>query len=242
MLDLFYVLILTGAAAEGLAGEKERDTWLGLLATPLSGWEILRAKMLGALWRARVVSLPMLALWTVGLLAGALHPLGFLAAVVGLVATSGLGMAFGTTVALWSRDRKQATRTGHPPRDVRAPGWSRGVRPAACAGEPLAGGRLDAPADLGVAALVRRRLAAALLGSVPPLETSVNFPKTAAGTILAVWLTGLIGRLAVATVLTLAACRGFDAAAGRPNAGRAPTPTATGLREARGPHAGLSVA
>ena len=42
-----YVLELYGAAVEGVKRERERGTWLGLIATPLSGWEILRAMMVG---------------------------------------------------------------------------------------------------------------------------------------------------------------------------------------------------
>ena len=53
LLVMFSVLMVAGYAAEGVAVEKDRDTWLGLIATPLSGWEILRAKMIGAVWRAR---------------------------------------------------------------------------------------------------------------------------------------------------------------------------------------------
>ena len=89
ILDLLYVLMVAGAAAESVAAERERDTWLGLIATPLTGWEILRAKMLGAIWRTRGLALLMLALWIVGLLAGAVHPLGFLAALAGMVVSCG---------------------------------------------------------------------------------------------------------------------------------------------------------
>ena len=65
--------------------------------------------MLGAAWRARVLSLVMIALWTVGLLAGAVHPLGFLAAMVGLGVSSWACAAGGTYASLWSPNRKEAT-------------------------------------------------------------------------------------------------------------------------------------
>jgi len=65
-----------------VAAERERDTWLGLIATPLPGREILKGKILGSIWRMRGVAFLMPALWSVGLLSGSLHPLGFLAAVV----------------------------------------------------------------------------------------------------------------------------------------------------------------
>src|SRR5262249_11389954 len=69
------VLVVAGAAAEGLITERERDTWPGLLATPLTGTEILRAKMLGAFWKAREVILWIVASWVAAVLTGALHPL-----------------------------------------------------------------------------------------------------------------------------------------------------------------------
>lgn len=48
------LLILLGARASGLVTiEKERDCWISLLATPLTGSEIMRGKMLGNLYAAR---------------------------------------------------------------------------------------------------------------------------------------------------------------------------------------------
>ncbi len=43
----------TGMAAEGIISERARETWDGLIATPLDGRTILRAKMIGAAWRVR---------------------------------------------------------------------------------------------------------------------------------------------------------------------------------------------
>ena len=83
------------AAFRSVAAERKSDTWLGLIATPLSGWEILRAKMLGAVWYARGYAVTMLTLWTLGLLAGALHPLGFLAGLAGLAASTAFYVALG---------------------------------------------------------------------------------------------------------------------------------------------------
>ena len=78
--------------------ERERGTWLGLIATPLSGWEILRAKMLGPVLSRLGGALTPIALWTVGLMAGAVHPLGFLAAVTGLAVFAWFGSALGVTL------------------------------------------------------------------------------------------------------------------------------------------------
>ena len=42
-----FIAVAFGTALETLKGEHTRDTWLALIATPLSGWEILRGKMGG---------------------------------------------------------------------------------------------------------------------------------------------------------------------------------------------------
>src|SRR5262249_5588652 len=105
--DFMYLLMVAGFASESIVAEKERDTWTGVLSTPLSGPEILRAKMLAVVWKVRGLALVLLGLWTVGLVTGALHPLGFVAAVAGLGAATACLVAFGTYESLWSADRKQ---------------------------------------------------------------------------------------------------------------------------------------
>jgi hypothetical protein len=106
-----FFLSLTGAAhaAEGVAMERTRETWTGLIATPLSGGSILRAKRLGALWRVRWGVVPLLALWLVGLVAGGVHPLGVVLAVAGLAAGAWFCAALGTFFSLTSRDVAQAS-------------------------------------------------------------------------------------------------------------------------------------
>ena len=50
---MLYVVMVAGTAAMSVVVEQERDTWQSLIATSLTGWDILRAKMLAAIWRAR---------------------------------------------------------------------------------------------------------------------------------------------------------------------------------------------
>jgi hypothetical protein len=87
--------------------EYERNTWDSLIMTSLTGWENLRGRMLAAIWRARGVALTLIALWAVGLLAGAVHPLGFLNAVAGLIAVGAFYTALGVALSLRIRERKQ---------------------------------------------------------------------------------------------------------------------------------------
>jgi ABC-type Na+ efflux pump permease subunit len=104
---MLYVVMVCGTAAMSVIAERDRDTWHCLIATSLTGWEILRAKMLAAIWRARHAGLTLIALWAVGLLAGALHPLGFLSAVAGLIVIGAFYAALGVSLSLQIGDRKQ---------------------------------------------------------------------------------------------------------------------------------------
>ncbi|MGC8641259.1 MAG: ABC transporter permease, partial [Isosphaeraceae bacterium] len=64
-------LLLAAAAATGVTSEREKDTWVSLTATPLSGPEILQGKMLGAVWRVRLPLGALLLVWLIGLVCGA---------------------------------------------------------------------------------------------------------------------------------------------------------------------------
>jgi hypothetical protein len=107
LLVMLYVVMVSGTVAMSVILEYERDTWHGLIATSLTGWEILRAKMLAAIWRARGAALTLISLWAVGLLAGAVHPLGFLNAVAGLSAIGAFYAAFGVALVLRIGERRQ---------------------------------------------------------------------------------------------------------------------------------------
>ncbi|MGI9458026.1 MAG: ABC transporter permease [Aeoliella sp.] len=57
-------VILMGLRAAGLVTyEKERDCWLSLLSTPLTGAEILGAKVVGNLYAFRWMLLPLMIIW-----------------------------------------------------------------------------------------------------------------------------------------------------------------------------------
>jgi ABC-type Na+ efflux pump permease subunit len=75
-------LLLGGAAATGVTAEREKDTWTSLVSTPLEGPEILKGKILGAIWRVRHELAVLVFVWLLGLVCGAVHPLGFLLAIL----------------------------------------------------------------------------------------------------------------------------------------------------------------
>jgi hypothetical protein len=207
--------MVAGAAAESVAKERERDTWLGLIGTPLTGREILRAKLLGSIWNTRGLAVLMLVLWIVGLLAGALHPLGFLAALTGMGVSCWFLAALGLTASLWSRDRAEATGRALGPLMLIVglgtlpfilPGTARVV---------LAGGTM--PFLTWVSLLSYEDVHAALhLGAIPRFAEIGIRGVAGARIILAVWLISTTAQAIGAFLLMRSAVCGFDAAVGRP--------------------------
>jgi ABC-type transport system involved in multi-copper enzyme maturation permease subunit len=95
-----WLLAVAGASASSVAVEREEDTWVSLTSTPLTGWEILRGKALGAVWGQRGFAVVPLALWTIGLLTGTVHPIGFLGAVLAFGVATAMVAAVGVHASL----------------------------------------------------------------------------------------------------------------------------------------------
>ena len=235
LFSFIFMLVLTGAAATGIPEERERDTWTGLLATPLSGAEILRAKMLGALWRARECAAWLLAPWIVGLVTGALHPLGFVASLVHVCVSSWMFLALGTYCSLWAPGRDTATTRAVLPALALAVS---GLVPVFLAGRPgsvlVAAG---SPPFLTWASLLSYEDVHAALRSngFPHLAASAAATGEGARTMLATWLLGTTAQLVAAWLFTRAAFRGFDAAVGRPCRPRRSEPRVAEPRNEREP-------
>ncbi len=98
-----WMLQLAAMTAASFTSEREQDTWLSLLATPLEGAEILRGKMFAALRTTIHYPVTILALWLLGLAAGAVHPLGFVTAVAAGAMFTWFVTALGTYVSLKSK-------------------------------------------------------------------------------------------------------------------------------------------
>lgn len=75
---VFCLLGICAAGATSLTSERERDTWVSLTASPLTSWEIIRGKMLGALASIRWLVIGMLFILLSSLFLGGHHPLGAL--------------------------------------------------------------------------------------------------------------------------------------------------------------------
>jgi ABC-type transport system involved in multi-copper enzyme maturation permease subunit len=104
---VFLALLTATTAFEAIAVERRRSTWSSLIATPLSGREILRSLMLSALWRLRWLTITMFALLTIGLVGGAIHPLGYVAAILVQAASTWWLLTMGTLSAVRSIERAE---------------------------------------------------------------------------------------------------------------------------------------
>ena len=103
-----WLLAVAGASASSVAVEREEDTWISLTSTPLTGWEILRGKVLGAVWAQRGFAMVPLGFWTIGLVTGSVHPLGFLGAVVAFGVVSWMVVAVGVHASLRASSTSKA--------------------------------------------------------------------------------------------------------------------------------------
>ena len=99
---------MAGASASGVTIEREADTWVALTSTPLTGWEILRAKVLGAIWNQRGFAAVLIFLWLFGLVTGVVHPLRVLGSVAIVGVLTWLVAALGVYYSLRSRRTAKA--------------------------------------------------------------------------------------------------------------------------------------
>jgi ABC-type transport system involved in multi-copper enzyme maturation permease subunit len=103
-----WLLAVAGASASSMTFEREQDTWDSLISTPLTGWEVLRGKWVGALWGLRGFGGLLSLFWLVGLAAGAVHPLGLLLAVSVVGILTWFVVTLGTYASLTSRTTSHA--------------------------------------------------------------------------------------------------------------------------------------
>jgi ABC-type transport system involved in multi-copper enzyme maturation permease subunit len=77
-LVMTYIVSAIGLAVfsgTSMTYEKEKETWISLIATPLSAEEIVAQKLIGAAWRLRWPALAYLVLLSLGIAATAIHPI-----------------------------------------------------------------------------------------------------------------------------------------------------------------------
>jgi hypothetical protein len=219
--SIFATLLLIETSARSVVDERRQDTWLWLRLTLLSGREVVRAKVVGAVWRVRGLLALMVGLWSVGLAAGALHPLGVLAALVVLIVSTGLTTVIGTALSLWSRDE------GHEARLsplilllVVTPIFS-GLLPRVLPTEvsSVLLGAASAPLLLWLALVSWSDVAIGMRsGAFPQLELLGIETGEGVGRVMAACLLGLGVQAVAAALLYYAAVRSLDATVRRPPA------------------------
>lgn len=107
-LYVLWMLAIASASSASLTSEQEEDTWISLVSTPLSGFEIIRAKMFGAFWSTRWMALFLLPLWGLGLISGAVHPVGIVLVGVETAIFLWFVAALGTFLSLYSKTSTRA--------------------------------------------------------------------------------------------------------------------------------------
>jgi ABC-type Na+ efflux pump permease subunit len=100
-------LVASGVTAEPVVNERTRHTWDSLIATPLSARDILRSNMLAALWRLRLLLGTLLALWTIGLAVGSVHPAGYVVSLLLAASWTWLMLVCGTRTSIVAKDRAE---------------------------------------------------------------------------------------------------------------------------------------
>jgi ABC-type Na+ efflux pump permease subunit len=103
LLTAIWLLWLSSQTAAGISSEREQDTWISLLATPLDRSEILRGKMLGPVRATAHYGVTLVALWSIGCAVGAVHPLGLVNAIVMVLIMVWFATALGTFASMKSK-------------------------------------------------------------------------------------------------------------------------------------------
>jgi ABC-type transport system involved in multi-copper enzyme maturation permease subunit len=226
--EFLLLLVAAAVAAGGVTSERARQTWDSLIVTPLDGRAIVRAKMIGSAWKVRGGVGVLAALWLVGLLAGALHPLGVAAAVVLMCGATWFVVALGTFLSLASRDTAQASSRTLVPVLLLSGSLLTCYMPARAA--TILSGAASVPLVNWLSLVSFRDVREVLSGqdTFRPLEEVGIFTYESPLRVLATCVLG-IGGIAMASIwLSRATLARFDCAVDRPDRARQ-SHAATGL-------------
>ena len=103
-----WMLCTAASAAASISGEREEDTWISLTSTSLTGREILRAKLWGAILRFKILGYTMAVLTFLALVTGAVHPIGVVATTVVCAVLLYFTASLGTYCSLRSKTTLRA--------------------------------------------------------------------------------------------------------------------------------------
>jgi ABC-type Na+ efflux pump permease subunit len=215
VVELVCLLAVAGAAADTVAVERARATWDSLLSTSLTGPEILGAKLIGAVWQVRGGIVLMLALSLAGMLAGSIHPIGFVAAIALLIASISFIAALGVHASLVARDVTHATA-----RIILLIIWLTGAFSICYLPTRMtsvAMGASSVPFVNWLCLVSYRDVSEAMgEGVFNYLSTMAIFTNEGPGRVVSTWILAVAGYTAAAAWLTIRAWNRFDRIAGRP--------------------------
>ncbi len=215
-IGLICVLAVAVGGANTLTSEREDDTWISLVATPMDGREIVIPKMIGVVWKVRFALTGVLLLDLIGMGCGSIHPAGVLFQSLELTAFLLFGTALGTFCSLKAKStwRSQATTTGILL--TVSGGYLMCCCPVMFSGRPnflfLAG---CMPMLLGFAPVAPWDYLGLLYGG----PTSPGPARDEVTQIILAGVLGTIGYAVAGSALAFASVSGFDRAADRPRRG-----------------------
>ena len=103
-----WLLAVSSAAATSITTEREGDTWISLLATPMQRHEYLRAKLLGSVWGMLPLPLFLLGYWLIGMVVGALHPAGLVVVALECCVFTAFAATLGLYFSLTTRNSSRS--------------------------------------------------------------------------------------------------------------------------------------
>jgi hypothetical protein len=213
-LILFFVV--TGYGASSIAVERTSTTWPSLMATALEGRAILRAKRWGAIWRARLLVELLAGGAFLGLVCGAVHPLGFLATMALMAAGLWFCAALGTYCSLTTTNLRQSSNGAVGILFLlifsAAAFWA---LPPAWAAAPVAAGSLPFTGWLSLLSYPDFR-ALARGAFFTPMQVATIARSVQTWGLVITYFISLLGYIAGAVFLVRAAERTFDRHVGRP--------------------------
>jgi ABC-type transport system involved in multi-copper enzyme maturation permease subunit len=104
----FWLLAVAGASSASVTIEREEDTWISLVSAPLTGWQIVRAKALGAIWNQRGFGAVLVLIWTLALITGAASPWAILTSIAMVGVSTWFVVALGIHASLRARSTSRA--------------------------------------------------------------------------------------------------------------------------------------
>ncbi len=96
-------LLAAMGGANSLTSEREEDTWISLISTPLEGSDIVRSKIVGVIWKLRPFFFLLVFLWVLGVISGAVHPVAIFIQAIEIGIFVGFSAALGTFFSLKSK-------------------------------------------------------------------------------------------------------------------------------------------